>query len=59
MRHERSIDSLSETEKRAHDPAVIDIQGGGKRPGAGLVLANFLHYDNTQRAVHALSTFTR
>ena len=33
----------------AHNPAVVDIKKGGRRPGAGLVLANFLHYDNTQR----------
>ena len=35
----------------AHDPAVVDIKRGGRRPGAGLVLANFLRYDNTQRAL--------
>ena len=40
-------------EKMAHDPAVIDIKRGGRRPGAGLVLTNFLHFDNTQCAVHA------
>ena len=35
----------------AHDPAVVDIKRGGRRPGADLVLVNFLHYDNTQRAL--------
>ena len=37
----------------AHDPAVVDIKRGGRRPGAGLMLANFLHFDNMERAVHA------
>ena len=37
----------------AHDPAVVDIKRGGRRPGAGLVLANFLYFDNTHRTVHA------
>ena len=37
----------------AHDPAVVDIKRGGRRPGAGLVLVNFLHIDNAQCAVHA------
>ena len=36
-----------------HDPAVVDIKRGGRRPGAGLVLANFLYFDNTHRTVHA------
>ena len=43
----------------AHDPAVVDIKGGGRRPGAGLVLLNVLYYDNTQCAHLALSAFTR
>ena len=46
-------------EKMAHDPAVVDIKGGGRRPGTGLVLANVLYYDNKQRARLALSAFTR
>ena len=43
----------------AHDPAVVDIKGGGRRPGAVLMLANVLYYDNAQRAHLALGTFTR
>ena len=43
----------------AHDPAVVDIKKGSRRPGAGLVLANLLHYDNTQRARLALSRVVR
>ena len=43
----------------AHDPAVVNIKRGGRCPGAGLVLANFLHYNNTQRTRLALSAFTR
>ena len=43
----------------AHDPAVVDINRGGRRPGAGLVLANFLHYDNMQRARLALLRVVR
>ena len=39
------------------DTAVVDIKRGGRLPRAGLVLANFLHYDSTQRAMHALSSF--
>ena len=35
----------------AHDPAVVDIKGGGRCPGAGLVLVNVLYYDNTQRVL--------
>ena len=40
-------------EKTAHDLAVVDIKRGGRCPGTGLMLAKFLHFDNTQRAVHA------
>ena len=33
----------------AHDPTVVDIKRGDRHPRAGLVLANFLHYDSVVR----------
>ena len=32
----------------AHNPAIVDMKRGGRRPGPSLVLANYLYYDNTQ-----------
>ena len=59
-RQAQSIDhEVKHVEKMAHDPAVVDIKGGGRHPGAGLVLANVLFYDNTQRACLALSRVVR
>ena len=54
---DRLIFTKSNVEKMAHDPVVVDINMAGRHPGAGLMLANFFHYNNTQRAVYTLSTF--
>ena len=44
-------------EMMAYDPTVVNIKRGCRHPEAGLVLTNFLHYDNMQCIVRLRNDF--